>query len=55
MSMDREIDDVLDFIRGKFGIPDGDAELESELAGIRMELEKLQQKFVVIQTGNGGS
>jgi hypothetical protein len=49
MENSHDIDDVLAYIREKFGITGGDAELESELAGIRAELEKLQKKSVTIQ------
>lgn len=48
-----EIDEVLEYIRIKFGIPNGDVELELELAGIRAELEKLQKKSVIIQADFG--
>lgn len=49
MDNSRDIDDVLAYIREKFGIAGGDFELETELAGIRAELEKLQKKSVIIQ------
>lgn len=53
MENSQDIDDVLAYIRERFGIPGGDAELEKELAGIRKELEKLQKKSVTIQADFG--
>ena len=49
MTTNGKIDEVLHYIRERFGIPEGDAELEQELAGIRMELERLEQKYIEIQ------
>lgn len=48
MIQGNEIDEVLDFIRSSMGIPNGDEPFEKELAGIRIELERLQKMNVLL-------
>lgn len=50
MVYENAIDEVLEFIRSRFGVPEGHEEIEKEMDGIRIELERLHAKKVLFLT-----